>query len=69
MFTIRNLTELASHFSQKAKEMNEIAQQRTGLAKHSYSGMAHAYNDAAITIRNCQMGRGKSKSQLEEKSE
>lgn len=55
MFTIRNLTDLAAHFAQKAKEMNDIAQQRTGLSKHNYAGQAHAYNDAAIIIRNCRI--------------
>ena len=61
MFTIRSLNDLASHFAAKAKEMNDIAQQRTGLAKHSYTGMAHAYNDAAITTSNCRIGREKKK--------
>jgi len=59
VFTIRSLNDLAAHFRQKAREMNDIAAQRTGLVKHEYTGMAHAYNDAAITIANCQMSRAK----------
>jgi hypothetical protein len=56
-FTIRNLDELAGFFAIKAREMNELAQQRTGLIKHNFAGQAHAYNDAAIIIRNCRLGR------------
>lgn len=55
MFTVRSLDELAGFFSAKAREMNEIAQKRTGLARHNYAGQAHAYNDAAIIIRSCKM--------------
>ena len=55
MFTIKNLDELAGYFTAKAREMNEMAQRRTGLSKHNYAGQAHAYNDCAITIRNCKL--------------
>ena len=55
VFTIRNLDELAGYFATKAREMNEVAAKRTGLSKHNYAGQAHAYQDAAITIRSCKI--------------
>jgi hypothetical protein len=54
-FTIRTLDELAGYFAAKAREMNEISAKRTGLIKHNYAGQAHAYQDAAITIRMCKI--------------
>lgn len=54
-YTITSLDDLAGFFAAKSREMNEIAQKRTGLARHNYAGQAHAYNDAAIIVRSCKM--------------
>jgi hypothetical protein len=63
-FTIRTLDELAGYFAAKAREMNEISAKRTGLIKHNYAGQAHAYQDAAITIRMCKIAdKSRSKKQ------
>lgn len=58
-FIIESLDDLAGYFSAKAREMNEIAQKRTGLAKHHYAGQAHAFNDCAVMIRSTKFAKKK----------